>query len=75
MWAGACSRPCGPSKPPIIDSIPLPERDGNWVQKFRSTEDGSLFVGSQFFRYQEVELFIQENFESGNPLPQNGGDS
>jgi hypothetical protein len=57
----------------IIDGIPLADRDGNWVQKFRSTEDGSLFVGSQFFRYQEVEQFIKENFEGGSPLPQEGG--
>lgn len=57
----------------IIDGIPLADRDGNWVQKFRSTEDGSLFVGSQFFRYQEVEQFIKENFEGGSPLPQKGG--
>jgi hypothetical protein len=57
----------------IIDGIPLADRDGNWVQKFRSTEDGSLFVGSQFFRYQEVERFIKENFEGRSPLPQKGG--
>lgn len=59
----------------IIDGIPLADRDGNWVQKFRSTEDGSLFVGSQFFRYQEVEQFIKENFEGGSPLPQPGGEA
>jgi len=59
----------------IIDGIPLSERNGNWVQKFRSTEDGSLFVGAQFFRYQEVEQFIKENFESGSPLPKEGGEA
>lgn len=58
----------------IVDGIPLADRDGNWVQKFRSTEDGSIFVGSQFFRYQEVEQFIKENFESGSPPPQKGGE-
>ena len=42
----------------------MADRVGNWVQKFRNTEDGSLFVGSQFYRYQEVELFIEENFAS-----------
>jgi Domain of unknown function (DUF4062) len=57
----------------IIDGIPLAERNGNWVQKFRSTDDGSLFVGAQFFRYQEVEKFIEENFIGGSPLPQKGG--
>jgi len=32
-------------------------------------------VGSQFFRYQEVEQFIEENFASGSPLPPTGGES
>ena len=58
----------------IIDGVPLADRDGNWVQKFRSTEDGSLFVTAQFFRYQEVEKFIEENFASGSPLPPKGGE-
>jgi hypothetical protein len=53
----------------------LAERAGNWVQKFRSIEDGSLFVGAQFFRYQEVEQFIKENFESGSPLSNVGGEA
>ena len=57
----------------IVNGIPLAERRGNWVQKFRSTEDGSLFVSSQFFRYQEVEQFIRENFEFGSPLSRQGG--
>ena len=57
-----------------IPDVALAERVGNWVQKYRSTEDGSLFVGSQFFRYQEVEQFIKENFESGSPLPVKRGD-
>lgn len=59
----------------IIDGVPLAERDGNWVQKFQSTEDGSRFVAAQFFRYQEVEQFIKENFEGGSPLPAKGGKS
>jgi len=58
-----------------IPEVALNERDGNWVQKFRSTEDGSLFVGAQFFRYQEVEQFIKENFQGGSPLPGNGGEA
>jgi len=55
--------------------VALAERDGNWVQKYRSIEDGSLFVGSQFFRYQEVEQFVRENFESGDPLLRKGGEA
>jgi hypothetical protein len=57
----------------IINEAPLAEREGNWVQKFRTDEDGSLFVSAQFFRYQEVEQFIKENFESGSPVPQKRG--
>ena len=56
-----------------LPEVSLDERDGNWVQKFRSIEDGSLFVGAQFFRYQEVEQFLKENFASGSPLPGQGG--
>jgi hypothetical protein len=56
----------------IVDGIPLAERDGNWVQKFRSTEDGSRFVAAQFFRYQEVEQFVKENFEKHPPLAEGG---
>ena len=43
------------------NETPLPERRGNWVQKFNTLEDGSVFVTSQFSRYQEVEGFISEN--------------
>jgi len=59
----------------IIDkkSVPVVEREGNWVQKFNNTEDGSVFITAQFFRYQEVEKFIEENFASGSPLPPKGG--
>jgi hypothetical protein len=56
------------------EDIPLADRDGNWVQKFQNTEDGSLFVGAQFFRYQEVEQFIKDNFANGKPLPPKRGE-
>lgn len=49
--------------------VPLAERKGNWVQKFYSNEDGGIFVSAQFFRYQEVEKFIEENFGRGHPAP------
>lgn len=52
----------------------LDERDGNWVQKFQTTDDASLFAVAQFFRYQEVEQFIKENFPTdSSPLPKKGG--
>jgi len=43
--------------------VPLAERKGNWAQKFRSDEDGALFVTAQFFRYQDVEEFLREQFD------------
>lgn len=57
------------------ETIPLDERKGNWVQKYHSNNDGSIFVSSQFFRYQEVEEFIKENFQGGEPFQKNGGTS
>lgn len=59
----------------ILDEKDLPDRVGNWVQKFRTTDDGSLFVGAQFYRYQEVEDFIRENFAGGSPANSDGGEA
>lgn len=59
----------------IRDGLPLDERDGNWVQKFTSTEDGSRFVVAQFFRYQEVEKFLEENFKPAEEPEDQGGQS
>ena len=39
------------------------DRQGNWVQKFGSTDDANLFTVSQFLRYQEAEAFVKESFE------------
>lgn len=46
----------------ILQEKPLPERQGNWVQKFQTDPDALLFATAQFSRYQEVEAFIKENF-------------
>ena len=52
---------------------------GNWVQRFLSDEDASLFVTAQFSRYQEVEEFIKENFadqpKTRKPSRREGGKS
>jgi len=56
-------------------TVPLAERRGNWVQKFRSDNDGSIFVSAQFFRYQEVDEYIRENFQNGDPFQKNGGNT
>ena len=45
-----------------LSQTPLEERQGNWVQMFRSEDEALLFATAQFSRYQEVEAFIQENF-------------
>ena len=57
------------------ESVPLDERKGNWVQKYHTNDDGSLFVSFQFFRYQEVEKFIEENFKYVYLFQKNGGKS
>jgi hypothetical protein len=44
----------------------LAERKGNWVQKFSSPEDSTVFITAQFSRYHEVEAFIRENFENSD---------
>ena len=46
----------------ILSDIALEERQGNWVQKFTNDEEAALFAFAQFFRYQEVEQFLRENF-------------
>ena len=48
------------------DSIPLAERAGSWAQKFRNNNDAAVFVTAQFFRYQDVEEFIEENFKGNS---------
>lgn len=48
----------------ILDTKPLGERHGNWVQAFGSDEEALLFASAQFSRVQEVERFLQENFSN-----------
>lgn len=45
----------------ILDTRPLPERHGNWVQEFDSNEAALLYASAQFSRVQEVERFLNEN--------------
>lgn len=45
----------------IFSQKPLRDRQGNWVQKFRSPEEALIFATAQFSRFQEVEAFIREN--------------
>lgn len=48
----------------ILDTKPLKERHGNWVQEFGSDEEALLFASAQFSRVQEVERFLKENFSN-----------
>jgi len=44
-------------------TVPVPERKGNWAQKYRTPEDAMLYATAQFSRYQEVEEFVRENLK------------
>lgn len=45
----------------IRHDVQMPDRKGNWVQKYVSQEDALLYASSQFFRYQEAEAFVTEH--------------
>lgn len=47
-----------------MEHLPLDERQGNWVQKFQSDLDASVFVTAQFSRYQDVEELLEQHFEN-----------
>lgn len=47
----------------VLDTKPLAERHGNWVQAFNSDEEVLLFASAQFSRVQEVEQFLQDNLK------------
>ena len=47
----------------IRNELSLKDRKGNWVQKFATPEDATLFASAQFFRIQELRAFIEEQFE------------
>ena len=54
----------------ILDMEPLEKRAGNWVHEYNSDEDAFLFASSQFSRFQEVEKFLEENFQNPADLNQ-----
>ena len=47
----------------IRHEIRMKDRKGNWVQKFVTGDDAQLFASAQFYRYQEVERFLEEQLE------------
>ena len=42
------------------NDIQFVDRKGNWVQKFVSDEDALRYATAQFYRFQEVERFLEE---------------
>jgi hypothetical protein len=42
------------------------DRLGNWVQKFRTPDEGLLFATAQFGRYREIESFLNDHL-AGEP--------
>jgi len=45
----------------VRQDIEFADRKGNWVQKFVSPDDALLYATAQFYRYQEVERFLEEH--------------
>jgi hypothetical protein len=45
----------------IRHDLQIPDRKGNWVQKYVNPDDALLYASSQFFRYQEAESFVAEH--------------
>ena len=48
----------------IRHEVLVEDRKGNWVQKFVTNDDAQLYASAQFYRYQEVERFLEEHFKS-----------
>lgn len=48
----------------IRHEVQVADRKGNWVQKFVTPDDAQLFASAQFYRYQEVESFLEEHFKN-----------
>lgn len=47
----------------IRHDIQFADRKGNWVQKFATPDDAQLYASAQFYRYQEVESFLDEHLK------------
>lgn len=58
-----------------MEHLPLNERQGNWVQKFQSDLDASVFVTAQFSRYQDVEELLKQHFDNAELVVKKFGDS
>jgi hypothetical protein len=52
----------------IRHDIHLKDRKGNWVQKFVTDDDAQLLASAQFYRYQEVQRFIEEHLKDAKAV-------
>ena len=43
---------------------PTPPTTAELVQKFVTADDAQLYASAQFYRYQEVERFLEEHFKN-----------
>jgi len=61
----------------IRHDVHFADRKGNWVQKFVTPDDAQVYASAQFYRYQEVEGFLEEHFADsksvGKRVKQEGG--
>lgn len=48
----------------ILHDVQLADKKGNWVQQFINPDDALLYASAQFYRYHEVEKFIEEHFRN-----------
>ncbi len=54
----------------IRHDVQFADREGNWVQKFVTADDAQLYASAQFYRYQEVERFLEEHFKNKTAVAQ-----
>ena len=52
----------------IRHDVQMPDRKGNWVQKFVNPDDALLYASAQFFRYQEAESFVAEHLHDSRQI-------
>jgi hypothetical protein len=57
----------------IRHDVQFADREGNWVQKFVTVDDAQLYASAQFYRYQEVERFLEEHFSNRTAVVQRVG--
>lgn len=57
-----------------LNQVRFRDRKGNWVQKFVSDEDALRYAMAQFYRFQEVERFLDEHLANPAGVMKRVGD-